>query len=161
MIRKIQLEDAAAICDIYNFYIKNTIITFEEELVSEKVMKERITSSSLPWLVFEENNKILGYVFASEWKSRCAYKFTVEISIYLDTNFKGKGIGRKLYNELLQKLKESKYQIIIAGIALPNEPSVGFHEKFGFEKVASFKQVGFKFNKFIDVGYWQFSISDS
>ncbi len=155
MIRKIQIDDAKKICDIYNYYIKSTIITFEEELVSEVEMTDRIKSATLPWLVFEENEKIPGYAFASEWKSRCAYKYSVEISIYLDTNFKGKGIGQQLYNELLQQLKELKYQTIIAGISLPNEASVKFHEKFGFEKVAHFKKVGYKFNKFIDVGYWQ------
>ncbi|MCK5032519.1 MAG: N-acetyltransferase, partial [Calditrichia bacterium] len=130
-------------------------ITFEEELVTEEEIKGRLTSTSLPWIVFEENNKILGYAFASEWKSRCAYKYTVECSVYLDRNCKGKGIGKKLYSELLQQLKDLEYHTIIAGIALPNEASVKFHEKFGFEKVAHFKKVDYKFNNFIDVGYWQ------
>lgn len=155
MIRKIKTSDAPAICNIYNYYIENTIIIFEEQPLSEEEMKERIQSAKLPWLVFEESGQILGYAFASEWKSRCAYKYSVESSVYLDINCKGRGIGTQLYNELLQQLKELKYHTIIAGIALPNEVSVKFHEKFGFEKVAHFKQVGFKFEKFIDVGYWQ------
>jgi len=159
MIREVQISDAKAICDIYNYYIENTIITFEEEAVSETEMKDRILSASLPWFVFEENGKILGYAFASEWKSRCAYKYTVECSVYLDNSGKGKGIGAQLYNELLQKLKELKYRIIIAGIALPNDASVKFHEKFGFEKVAHFKDVRYKFDNFIDVGYWQLELN--
>jgi L-amino acid N-acyltransferase YncA len=144
MIRKVQISDAKAICNIYNYYIQNTIITFEEELVSEAEMKDRIKLSTLPLLVFEESGKILGYAFAIDWKSRCAYKYTVECSVYLDNLVKGKGIGTQLYNELLQQLKELNYHSSIAGIALPNETSVKFHEKFGF-----------KFDQFIDVGYWQ------
>ena len=124
-------------------------------------MKNRIQSSKLPWLVFEENEKILGYAFASEWKSRCAYKYSVECSVYLGTNYKGKGIGIQLYKEWLQKLNELNYNTVIAGIALPNDASIKFHEKFGFEKVAHFKEVGYKFNKFIDVGYWQLDLKKS
>ena len=155
MIRKIKTSDAKAICSIYNYYIQNTIITFEEEPVSENEMINRITSATLPWLVFEDGGNILGYAFASEWKSRCAYKYSVECSVYLDTNCKGRGVGTQLYKELLNQLKELKYHTIIAGIALPNEVSVKFHEKLGFEKVAHFKEVGFKFDEFIDVGYWE------
>ena len=151
MIRKVQISDAKAICNIYNYYIQNTIITFEEEPVSEQEMKNRIKSSSLPWLVSENENQLIGYAFASEWKSRCAYKYSVESSVYLE----GRGIGTPLYKELLKQLDDLNYHTIIAGIALPNDISVKFHEKFGFKKVAHFKQVGLKFNKFIDVGYWQ------
>jgi len=161
MVRNVQNSDAAAICNIYNYYIENTIITFEEELVSESEMKSRIQSSKLPWLVFEENEKILGYAFASEWKSRCAYKYSVECSVYLDINYKGKRIGTQFYKELLQQLNELNYNTVIAGIALPNDTSIKFHEKFGFEKVAHFKEVGYKFNKFIDVGYWQLDLKKS
>ena len=155
MIRKAQPTDSEAVGNIYNHYVKNTIITFEEEAVSVSEMKNRITSASLPWLVFEESEKILGYAFSGEWKSRCAYKYSVECSVYLDANCKGQGIGTQLYKELLHQLKELKYHTIIAGIALPNEDSIKFHEIFGFEKVAHFKNVGYKFDKFIDVGYWQ------
>jgi len=159
MIRKIQNTDAKAICDIYNYYINNTIITFEEEEVSIEEMQERITSTSLPWLVFEDKNRIVGYAFASEWKSRCAYKYTVEISIYLDHFYKSKGVGTQLYTEILNQLKELKYHTVVAGISLPNETSKNFHEKFGFKKIAHFNQVGYKFNKFIDVGYWQLELN--
>ena len=155
MNRKVKTADAKAICDIYNYYIQNTIITFEEKLVSEKEMRDRIDTSSLPWFVVEQDQKIVGYAFGSEWKSRCAYKYSIEVSIYLNVNDTGIGVGSLLYKELLDSLKKLKYHTIIAGIALPNEASVKFHEKFRFEKIAHFKEVGYKFSKFIDVGYWQ------
>ena len=159
MIREIVASDSEQICNIYNYYIENTIITFEEKTISVSDMQERIQSSKLPWLVFEENNKVLGYAFASEWKARCAYRFSVEVSIYLDHKKTGKKIGTPLYKELISQLKNLNYHSLIAGIALPNEASVKFHEKFGFEKVAHFKKVGFKFDKFIDVGYWQLELN--
>jgi len=160
MIRIVQTSDASSICNIYNYYIKNTIISFEKELVSESEMKDRIQTSKLPWLVFEEKEIILGYAFASEWKARCAYRFSVEVSIYLNHKKTGKKIGMPLYEELISRLKNLNYHSLIAGIALPNETSVKFHEKIGFEKVAHFKKVGYKFNKLIDVGYWQLDIKN-
>ena len=89
MVREILPSDADAICEIYNYYIENTIITFEEDLVSESDMKDRIQTSKLPWLVYEEDNNIQGYAFASGWKSRCAYKYSVECSVYLNQKYEG------------------------------------------------------------------------
>ena len=119
MIREIEPSDAQQISDIYNYYIKNTIITFEEELILESEMKDRIQSSKLPWLVIEKNNEVMGYAFASEWKARCAYRFSVEVSIYLDHKKTGRKIGTPLYEELISRLKKLKYHSLIAGIALP------------------------------------------
>lgn len=157
MIRNININDAKEISEIYNYYIKNTIITFEENPVSETEMAERIKSQkpNLPWIVFEENNEIIGYAYASEWKSRCAYKFSIESTVYLKTNKTRKGIGSILYKELINQIKQSDIHAIFAGIALPNEASIALHEKLGFNKVAHFKEVGYKFNKWIDVGYWE------
>ena len=104
MIREIVASDSEQICNIYNYYIENTIITFEEKTISVSDMQERIQSSKLPWLVVEENDKVLGYAFASEWKARCAYRFSVEVSIYLDHKKTGKKIGKPLYKELISPL---------------------------------------------------------
>ncbi len=157
MLRPVKLDDATEICDIYNYYVQHTIITFEEEPVNPSEMKDRIekTTKTLPWLVFEQGHKIVGYAYASEWKSRCAYKHSVESTVYLKNGASGKGIGSILYQELIDQLKVKKYHAAIGGIALPNEDSVKLHEKFGFEKVAQFKEVGYKFGKWIDVGYWE------
>uniref|UniRef100_UPI0032170574 arsinothricin resistance N-acetyltransferase ArsN1 family B n=1 Tax=uncultured Draconibacterium sp. TaxID=1573823 RepID=UPI0032170574 len=157
MIRDIHINDSKAIADIYNYYINNTCITFEEIPVTESDIKERIKSHNLnlPWIVYEESGEIAGYAYASEWKSRCAYKFSVESTVYLKQGKEGKGIGTILYRELLNRIARSNIHAVIGGIALPNKPSIALHEKLGFEKVAQFKEVGYKFEKWIDVGYWE------
>lgn len=162
MIRNIKPEDAPAICGIYNYYVLNSVVTFEEDIVEASDMKSKIEEimKKLPWIVYEENNEILGYAYASEWKSRCAYKHSVESTVYLKQGAMGKGIGSSLYAELINLLKEIKVHAILGGIALPNEASIALHEKFGFENVAQFREVGFKFNRWVDVGYWELIISE-
>ena len=158
MIRSVNKNDAAQLAKIYNYYIKNTIVTFEEHEIEVLEMVKRISenqASNLPWIVFEEDGNILGFAYSSNWKSRCSYRFSVEVTVYLDHECKGRGIGSQLYEELIKQIKELKYHALLGGISLPNEASIKLHEKFGFKKVAQFKEVGFKFNKFIDVGYWE------
>ncbi len=162
MIRPIRENDAKSIADIYNYYIKNTVITFENDMVSEAEIKKRIKeiTANLPWIVYESNNEVIGYAYASNWKSRCAYKNSVEATIYLKYNKKEKGVGTLLYNELLKRIKAKKFHTVIGGIALPNEASIALHEKLGFKKVAHFKEVGYKFDKWIDVAYWQLILNN-
>jgi phosphinothricin acetyltransferase len=158
MIRPVQASDAQAIADIYNEYILNSVITFEEQAITAQDMAvrfEEVSSSSLPWCVAESDGRVLGYAYASKWKGRCAYRFSVETTVYVDASSKGKGIGSMLYEALLAQLRAQKYHLAIGGIALPNAASIKLHEKFGFEKVAHFKEVGFKFGHWVDVGYWQ------
>ena len=163
MIRTVQKEDAQQICGIYNHYIENTVITFEETSVSVTEMENRIReiTASLPWLVYEENGEITGYAYAGKWKGRCAYRYSVESTIYLKNDYIGKSIGTKLYSGLIDELSKKDLHAVIAGIALPNERSQKIHEKFGFKKVAHFSEVGFKFNKWIDVGYWELILNKS
>ena len=162
MIRHANLEDAQAICDIYNYYVLNTIVTFEEDIVLADDMADRIkkVSEKYVWLVYEQEGEIIGYAYAGEWKSRCSYRFSVESSVYLKNGFSGKGIGSKLYEALIKNLEKTDIHAVIGGISLPNEGSIALHEKFGFEKIAQFKEVGFKFEKWIDVGYWEKIISN-
>ena len=154
MIRKATPKDTEVIASIYNYYVKNAIATFEEEPISVKEMEKNITKAIL-WLVYVENEKVIGYAYASKWKARSAYRFTTECSVYLEPNSFNKGLGTKLYTHLFSALKKLKINSVIGGISLPNEVSQKLHENFGFEKVAHFKKIGFKFNKWIDVGYWQ------
>ncbi|MFI5399256.1 MAG: arsinothricin resistance N-acetyltransferase ArsN1 family B [Candidatus Binatia bacterium] len=158
MIRTATASDADAIARIYNYYISNTIITFEEEPISSADMASRlaeVTAASLPWIVVEQDGEVFGYAYATKWHGRCAYRFSVESTIYLAPAATGKGFGTKLYERLISILREGPTHVVIGGIALPNAASVALHEKLGFEKVAHFREVGFKFEKWIDVGYWQ------
>ncbi len=157
MIRNVRKEDAKQICNIYNYYVENTIITFEEEPVSLNEMENIIIeiSSSMPWFVYEEEKRIIGYAYASKWKGRCAYRYSVEATVYVKNDTLGKGIGTKLFKNLLEKLKNKGIHAVLGGIALPNEKSLKLHEKLGFKKTAHLKEVGYKFNKWIDVGYWE------
>ncbi len=123
-------------------------------------MQKRIGEivENYPYLVGEEDGEILAYACAAQYKSRCAYQSSVEVSVYVKSGIKGKGFGTKLYEKLFEELEQTDLHAIIAGIALPNDASVKLHEKFGFEKVAHFREVGFKFYKWIDVGYWELII---
>jgi len=158
MIRQAQASDAAAIARIYNHYITHTVITFEEQLVSEADIAQRIAdvaAASLPWLVMEEAGDVLGYAYAAPWRTRSAYRFSVETSVYLHHAALGRGLGSQLYEALFSALTPCGVHVAIGGIALPNDESVRLHEKLGMKKVAHFEQVGFKFGQWIDVGYWQ------
>ena len=156
-IRQANPEDAEAVARIYNHYIENTVITFEEKAVSADEMQGRIAdvTANLPWLVCEKDGTPAGYAYATKWRVRSAYRYSAETTVYLDSAQTGKGIGTKLYEALLGELKAKSMHVIIAGIALPNAASEALHEKMGYRKVAHFEQVGWKFGKWIDVGYWQ------
>lgn len=157
VIRAATVEDAPQICDIYNPYVLQTAITFEEQAVTAADMTQRITETlkDLPWLVWDEGEAIRGFCFVNKWKGRHAYRYSVESTVYVPPSEHGKGIGSKLYQELLSQLRLRGIHTVIAGILLPNEASIALHEKLGFEKVAHFREIGWKFNKWIDVGYWQ------
>jgi L-amino acid N-acyltransferase YncA len=160
-IRAATAGDAEAMARIYNHYIRETIVTFEEEPVDGATMAARLQETaavSLPWLVAEAGGGVLGYAYASKWKGRCAYRYSVESTVYLDPAQTGRGVGTQLYAALLDALRARSLHAVIGGIALPNAASVGLHERLGFEKVAQFREVGFKFGRWIDVGYWQLLI---
>ena len=157
-VRSASAKDGSQLAVIYNHYIENTLVTFEEASVDAIEMVARLSdvhSAQLPWLVAEREGRVVGYAYASKWRGRCAYRYSAETTVYLDTKSQRRGIGSQLYRELLSALGALGYHVAIGGIALPNEGSVALHERLGFEKVAHFKEVGFKFGGWIDVGYWQ------
>jgi len=156
-IRPATRADAAAICEIYNPYVLTTTISFETEPVSVAEMAQRIEdiSAEYPWLVYEEQGRILGYAYATKWKVRRAYQHSVESSVYMAEGSGGRGIGSLLYQALFAKLKEQSIHAVMGGIVQPNAGSVALHEKMGFVKVAHFAQVGRKFDQWLDVAYWQ------
>ncbi|KAJ3271602.1 hypothetical protein HDV01_006472 [Terramyces sp. JEL0728] len=162
MIRDATLEDAQKIVSIYNHYIRNTIVSFEQEEISVQEMKDRISKiqSEYTFVVYEKEGKVIGYAYAGSFRARHAYRFTVEGAIYLDHESTGKGVGRALYNEIISRMKAMGMKAmgmkaIIGGISLPNESSVKLHEKCGFEYVGTFPKVGYKFDKWIDVAFYQ------
>ncbi|MEZ8100715.1 GNAT family N-acetyltransferase [Vibrio bivalvicida] len=161
-LRQVQLTDAQWIVGIYNHYIATTAISFEEEPIYVEEMELRIDAvltAGLPWIVLEEEGLPLGYAYAAKWKSRSAYRYTVEPSIYLSSDAKGKGAGQKLYRSLIAQLRELGIKNAIGTIALPNPSSVALHEKLGFRKVGEFANIGFKFDQHISVGYWQLELN--
>ena len=156
-IRSVNLDDAAQIAEIYNYYIQNTHHTFETEPLGVEEMRRRIGEviEDYPYLVAEENGRILGYIYAAQFKLRQAYAHSVEVSIYVRNEERQTGIGKSLYIKFLDELVETNIHAIVAGIALPNDASVKFHERLGFEKVARFREIGYKLGRWIDVGYWE------
>jgi phosphinothricin acetyltransferase len=157
MIRSANAADADAIAEIYNHYVLHSVISFEEETVSGPDMLGRMVEiqQMYPWLVYEEDGAIAGYAYATPWKNRSAYRHAAETTIYIEKAKLGKGIGSRLYEPLLQDLRSRDLHIVMAGIALPNDGSVAIHEKFGFVKVAHYREIGRKFDRWVDVGYWQ------
>jgi phosphinothricin acetyltransferase len=157
-IRAAQVVDAAAIAGIYNHFVQTTVVTFEEEPVSNDAMASRIAevqAASLPWLVAEGEEGVAGYAYANRWKPRSAYRNSVETTIYLAPGCEGRGMGTKLYSDLLSRLRATGRNAAIGGTALPNPASIALHGKLGFEYVGTFKQVGFKHGRWVDVAYWQ------
>ncbi|ORY41375.1 phosphinothricin N-acetyltransferase [Rhizoclosmatium globosum] len=162
MIRPATENDAEAIRDIYQPYITDTIITFEEEPVSVEEIRSRITkilADGYPYFVYEdpETKKILGYCYSSQFRTRNAYRFCTESSLYLinDDSVKGKGLGTLLYKHLIEELRVRKFHTVLGVVSLPNEASAKLHEKLGFTKCCHLRESGFKFGKWIDVGFWE------
>ena len=157
-IRPATPADAESLARIYNFYVKETAVTFEEQVISAGEITARlqeVEGASLPWLAAEQGGEVVGYAYATKWKGRSAYRFSTEVTVYVERGRGGRGIGSSLYRHLLPALQSRGIHAAFGGIALPNDASVALHQKFGFEKVAEFREVGFKFDRWIDVGYWQ------
>ena len=155
-IRSATIEDAAEILKIYSYYIENTAITFEYDVPTVKEFASRIekTLQTHPYIVAEIDDKIVGYAYAGKFVGREAYKYSSELTIYLDKNFRGIGIGKKLYNELQEHLKKMNIKNLYACIGYPEIEdeyltlnSVRFHEQLGFKIVGKFTECGKKFNR--------------
>lgn len=150
-IRPVALADAEAITEIYNHYIKETTITFEVEPITAAEMASRIKDifAHFPYFVYEKHGKILGYCYAHLWKQRAAYSKTLETTIYLDKDAVHHGIGSLMVSHLIELCRAQGYHALIACITEGNEASVKMHESLGFKQVSSFKEVGYKFGKWL------------
>jgi phosphinothricin acetyltransferase len=156
-IRRATLADAPRIAGIYNHYVDHTIITFEEERVTDDEMASRIENvlSTHDWLVLCREDVILGYAYGARFRERVAYRYTTETTVYLDEAHCGRGLGAPLYRAIVDRVFELGYRQAIGVISLPNDGSVHVHESLGFVKVAHYPRVGKKFGDWIDVGAWQ------
>ncbi|MFL5220281.1 MAG: GNAT family N-acetyltransferase, partial [Microvirga sp.] len=158
VIRLATTEDAAAIAAIYRPYVEGSRISFEEAAPDAHEMARRIAGElpgMHPWFVADEGGRIVGYAASSPFRTRLAYRWTVETGVYLAPEACGRGLGRELLSRLLGTLERQGYVAAIAAIALPNDASVALHEKLGFTHGGAYRGVGFKFGEWLDVGLWQ------
>lgn len=155
-------DDAKGILDIYAPYIETTSFTFETGVPSEEEFAERIKNylHNWPWLICEANGIIAGYAYASRYRERKAYQWSVECSVYVHDDFQKKGIASSLYRALFEILKRQGFRNVYAVINLPNDKSVALHENFGFKHFATYEQVGYKLGKWKNVGWWRLILNE-
>lgn len=156
-IRLATEADAEAFADIYAPVVRDTAISFEMVPPDAAEFRERLRNvlRLAPWLVREDDGCVTGYAYATTFRARPAYRFTVETAVYVRESHRGRGVGRSLYDELLPRLVRQGFRRVIAGVTLPNAASVALHEGVGFTPVGVFRAVGFKFGKWHDVGFWE------
>jgi phosphinothricin acetyltransferase len=161
-VRTAAISDAEAVAAIYAPYVLETAISFEEAAPSDAEMARRIadTLPTHPFLVFEEDGRVLGFAHASPHNARAAYRWSANVTVYAAVGAHRRGVGRALYSSLLATLRRQGFHALFAGIALPNEKSVGLHEAMGFVHLGAYREVGFKFGRWHDVGYWRLGLSD-
>ncbi|MDG9858093.1 GNAT family N-acetyltransferase [Pseudomonas nitroreducens] len=159
-IREARPEDAPAIQAIYAPIVSGTAISFEEVPPSAAEIRQRIctTLQTYPYLVALRDGRMAGYAYASQHRARAAYRWAVDVTVYIAESERRSGVGRSLYAELLPILARQGFNAAYAGIALPNAASVGLHERLGFQHVGTFPQVGFKLGQWHDVGYWRLEL---
>ena len=159
-IRLAKPSDARSLLDIYAPYVENTAITFEYEVPTIEDFAIRIekTLEKYPYLVAEEDGVVLGYAYASTYYARAAYDWAVELSVYVSQDARGKGVGSKLYDALEEMLEQMGYIHFLACISLPNEASLALHRKRGYQQVAHFPKIGYKFNRWHDIVWLQKSL---
>src|SRR3954451_14289121 len=163
LMRSATLADAAACAAIYAPYVTETAISFETEPPDEAEMARRIAAAleSHAWLVLEEGGRVLAYAYGAPFRSRRAYQWSCEVSVYVERGRERTGAGRKLYAALLERLTERGYHTAVAGMTLPNEASVGLHRAMGFEDVGTYREIGYKLGAWHDVRWMQRKIHSS
>ena len=161
-VRLASTNDARKIIEIYSPNILNAAVSFETEVPSIEEMQKRIVIclEIFPWIVCIVDGEMAGYVYASKHRERKAYQWSCDCTIYMNDEFKGKGIGKELYHLLFKILKLQGFRNVYAGITLPNEASIALHEKCGFEKFAEYGNVGYKLGEWHTVGWWKLRLND-
>jgi phosphinothricin acetyltransferase len=158
LIRLAREEDAAGIADVYRPYVEDSRISFEERAPDAAEIARRIVGDRPgfhPWLVAQEDGRLLGFASSSPFRTRPAYRWSVETGIYLAAEAHGRGLGKRLLSTLIGLLERQGYITAIGAIALPNDASVRLHEALGFVHAGTYRGTGFKLGQWIDVGLWQ------
>jgi L-amino acid N-acyltransferase YncA len=153
-------RDAAAVAEIYGWYVRETAVSFEEVapgVEDAAALIERVRRTH-PWLVCEREDRVVGWACGSPHRARAAYRWAADVAVYVDREARGCGVGRELYGALLPLLREQGFHVACAGITLPNAASVGLHEALGFEPVGVYRRVGWKAGAWRDVGWWQLQL---
>jgi phosphinothricin acetyltransferase len=159
-LRRARPDDAGAVRDIYAPYVRGTAISFEYEVPDLEEIRRNIeeTNENYAFVVGEDEGRVLGYARGYRFRARAAYSWSVEVSVYVAEGAHRRGVGRRLTMGLLDELRERGYVTAFAGITLPNAASVGLFESLGFTHCGTFEKVGFKFDQWHDVGFWQRSL---
>jgi phosphinothricin acetyltransferase len=156
-VRPAAASDAVACASIYAPYVTDTAITFEEQPPTPETMAQRIAAAQRrhAWLVLEQDGRVAGYAYGGVFNPRPAYRWSCEVSIYIELGRRRSGAGRLLYEDLLARLAARGYRMAVGGMTLPNEASVGLHRAMGFEPVGVFQRIGFKHGRWHDVAWMQ------
>jgi phosphinothricin acetyltransferase len=159
-IRTALREDAEACAAIYRPHVEASATSFEERPPGVGEMSERIeeTMARYPWLIAERDGQVCGFAYGSAHRSRTAYRWAVDVAVYVADGHRGRGVGRALYEELLRRLRGQGFHVACAGITLPNEASVALHESLGFVPVGVYRRIGWKDGAWRDVGWWQLEL---
>jgi len=155
-------DDAPGITEIYAPIVRETHLSAEFEAPGVEEMRRRIESTleTHPWLVAQADGRIAGYAYATAFRSRPAYQWCAEVSVYIHEDYRRKGLAKKLYTDLLSRLRTNGFRHTIAVIALPNPPSVAMHEQMGFKPVGVFPGICHKLGRWYDIGWWRYSLAD-
>ena len=153
-------RDSGACAAIYRPFVTDSYVSFEEEPPDPAEFARRIERirRSYPWLVAEDGGAVIGYAYACAHRDRPAYRWAADVAVYVDERARRRGVGRALYSALLELLTGQGVQTVCAGVALPNDASVGLHEALGFQPVGIYRRIGWKRGAWYDVGWWQLQL---
>lgn len=160
-IRPITPEDVVPMAAIYNYYVANTVVTFDLEPVSVDAMAQKADTiaATYPYLALDDGEgRLAGYAYGSQFRPKPGYRFTVETTIYFDPSCTGNGYGTALYTALLSELRDRGFKTAVAVLVLPNAASARLHEKLGFVKIGHIPNAGRKFDRWLDTGYWHLDL---
>jgi phosphinothricin acetyltransferase len=154
-------RDASACLDIYEPYVRDTAVSFEEQVptASEFLARIRETSATHPWLVIESGGAVAGYAYGAPHRSRAAYRWAADVTVYVARAHHRRGAGRLLYTELMRRLQRQELRIACAGVTLPNDASIGLHRALGFQPVGVYRRIGWKHGAWHDVSWWQLDLA--